>query len=278
MRTSPLSVIAVVALLVLAGCAGAPNAGENQSSPETPPDVSPNEFPNASEIGPSVFDTHATEMGNTSFTYTFEGNRTDRNPSFLEDDFSHINLTSRTLVEPDASQYLEHSTSSFGGNSGNGTTYSNGSTEYVLSRENDWTERKLSPVSMFNESSEYYLWNGLFNNDNDPGHDFGAINATYEREGVEWFQNVPVMRYEATGVDALSDRWAGGENGSPNFEEFSATLLLDENGVIRHYKYTFVKPSERRTRLRFSRTYTLSDVGSTDVEKPDWVANATAGS
>ncbi|ADB60190.1 hypothetical protein Htur_1300 [Haloterrigena turkmenica DSM 5511] len=272
MRASPLSVIAVVALLVLSGCVGLPNAGENQP----PPDVSPDEFPNASEIDQSVFDTHATEMGNTSFTLTFEQNRTDRNPSVLEDDFSHMNDTSRTLVEPDASQYLEHTTGYF---SGNGSTYSNGSTEYVLSRENDWTEvRKLSPVSMFNESGEYYLWRGVFNNDSDLGYDFAAIDATYEREGVEWFQGVPVMRYEATGVDALPDRWAGGENASSNFEEFSATLLLDEDGVIRHYEYTFEKPPEHRSRLRFSRAYTLSDVGSTDVEKPDWVANATAGS
>lgn len=187
-----------------------------------------------------------------------------------------MNDTSRTLVEPDASQYLEHTTGYF---SGNGSTYSNGSTEYVLSRENDWTEvRKLSPVSMFNESGEYYLWRGVFNNDSDLGYDFAAIDATYEREGVEWFQGVPVMRYEATGVDALPDRWAGGENASSNFEEFSATLLLDEDGVIRHYEYTFEKPPEHRSRLRFSRAYTLSDVGSTDVEKPDWVANATAGS
>lgn len=86
MRASPLSVIAVVALLVLSGCVGLPNAGENQP----PPDVSPDEFPNASEIDQSVFDTHATEMGNTSFTLTFEQNRTDRNPSVLEDDFSHM--------------------------------------------------------------------------------------------------------------------------------------------------------------------------------------------
>ena len=276
MRASPLSVIAVVALLVLSGCVGLPNAGENRP----PPDVSPDEFPNASEIDQSVFDTHATELGNTSFTLTVEQNRTDRNPSVLEDNFSHMNDTSRILVEPDASQYLVHGNSSFAGFSGSGTTYSDGSTEYVLSRENDWTDvRELHPTSVFNESGEYYLWNGWFNNnDSGPGYDFAAINATYERGGVEWFQGVPVMRYEATGVDALPDRWAGSENASWSYENFSATLLLDENGVIRHYEYTFEKPPEHRTRLRFSRAYTLSDVGSTDVEKPDWVANATAGS
>ncbi|WP_255681949.1 hypothetical protein [Natrinema sp. SYSU A 869] len=207
MRASSLSTVAVVALLVFAGCAGLPSGGENQPSPDAPPDASPDEFPNASDIDQSVFDTHATALGNTSFTLSTEANRTDRNPPVLEEDFRYMNDTSRILVEPDASQYLEHTTGYF---SGNGSIYSNGSTEYVLSRENNWTEvRKLSPVSVFNESGEYYLWRGVFNNDSGPGYDFAAIDATYEREGVETFQGVSVMRYEATGVDALPDRWAG---------------------------------------------------------------------
>ncbi|ESP89723.1 hypothetical protein K933_02011 [Candidatus Halobonum tyrrellensis G22] len=99
-----------------------------------------------------------------------------------------------------------------------------------------------------------------------------AIDATYQREGVETYQGVPVMRYEATGVDALPN-WAGGGNPSSYFEEFSATLLLDEDGVIRHYEYEFIW-ADYHTR-RMTETYTLSDVGSTTVQKPDWVANTT---
>ncbi|WP_247002711.1 DUF7537 family lipoprotein [Halosolutus gelatinilyticus] len=269
MRASPLSAIAVVALLVFAGCAGLPGTGGDPS-----PDASPDEFPNASAIDQSVFDRHATAMANTSFTLSTEKTRKDRVFHSSEKNFRHMNDTGRFLAEPSNSQYLVHTTGYF---SGNGTIYSDGSTEYMLSRENNWSEvRTLSPVSAFNESSDRYLWRGLFSNDSMHQLDHAAIDATYEREGVETFQGVPVMRYEATGVDALADSWAGGENASSRYEEFSATLLLDEDGVIRHYEYEFVW-AESATR-RITQSYTLSDVGSTDVEKPDWAANATAES
>lgn len=261
MRASPLSVIAVVALLVLAGCVGLPGAGENQPSPD--------EFPNASAIDQSVFDRHATELANTSFTLSTEKNRTDRVRHPSEKDFRYMNDTGRFLVEPGASQYLVHGNGYFG----NSSIYSNGSTEYELFEDNRTTVRKSSPVSLFNESSERYLWRGWFNNDSRNRLEHAAIDATYQREGVETFQGVPVMRYEATGVDALPDWWAG-ENASSYFEEFSATLLLDEDGVIRHYEYEFVWVDYSTRRER--QAYTLSDVGSTDVQKPDWVANAVS--
>ncbi len=272
MRMSPLSAIAVVALLVFAGCTGLPGADEN-SSPDASPDVSPDEFPNASAIDQSVFDSHATVMANTSFTLSTEKNRTDRVLHPSEKDVRHMNDTSRFLAEPSNSQYLLDTTGYF---SGNGSTYSNGSAEYVLFEDDRTTVRKLSPASVFNESSDRYLWRGLFSNDSMRQLDHAAIDATYEREGVETFQGVPVMRYEATGVDALSDSWAGGENASSWYEEFSATLLLDEDGVIRHYEYEFVWAES--TTQRITQSYTLSDVGNTDVEKPDWAEDATAGS
>ncbi|QLC32932.1 hypothetical protein EFA46_001465 [Halarchaeum sp. CBA1220] len=270
MRTPPLSAIAVVTLLVLAGCTGLSGTGENQPTSETTPDVSSDEFPNASAIDQSVFDTHATALANTSFTLSTEKNRTDRNPPPLENNFTYMNDTGRILADPAASRYLAHSSGFF---SGNVTYYSEGSTTYMMWQEgNDSTVKPAIGFRIFNESSEQYLWNGLFSRD--PGYDFGAINATYEREGVEMFQGAPVMRYEATGADALTGRWEGGRNWS--YKNFSATLLLDEDGVIRHYEYTFVKPSEHRTRLRYSKVYTLSDVGSTDVQKPAWAPDDTS--
>jgi hypothetical protein len=265
MRTSPLSAIAIVALLAFAGCTGLPGTDGNGPSPDT----SPADFPNASAIDQSVFDTHATELANTSFTLSTEKTRKDRVLRPSEKNFTHMNDTGRFLVEPRASQYLAYTNGYF---LGNGTYYSNGSTEYVLLEDNHTTVRKLSPVSVFNESSDRYLWGGWFNNDSGTQLAFAAIDATYQREGVETFQGVPVMRYEATGVNALPD-WVG-ENASSYFEEFSATLLLDEDGVIRHYEYEFVWIDYHTRRITHS--YTLSDVGSTDVEKPDWAANAEA--
>ncbi|ELZ22513.1 hypothetical protein C475_18413 [Halosimplex carlsbadense 2-9-1] len=222
-----------------------------------------------------MFDTHAAAMGNTSFTLTTEMVQKDRVPWNDEKNFSYKNETAQYLAEPSDSQYLVHTTGYF---SVNGSTYSNGSTVYVLAQENNETTVTVQPVfitSVLNESGENYLWRGGLLGDE---YDSGAINATYERKGIEMFQGVPVMRYEATGPDALTGGWAPSENASWNYETFSATLLLDEDGIVRHYQYKFVRPPELLDNVRYSRTYTLSDVGTTNVEKPDWAMNATTGS
>ena len=267
MRASPLSAIAVVALLALVGCAGPAGTDTGNSGP------SPEEFPSASAINQSVFDRHADVLANTDFTLTAERIQKDRNPSFVEKNFTYRNGTTRYLVEPGASQYLAHADGYF---QGNVTYYSNGSTTYRMWREdNESTVKKVPRYPIFNESSGYYLWRGWFNNDSESRLAVVAINATYEREGVETFQGVPVMRYEATGVDALPD-WVARGNASSFFEDFSATLLIDADGVIRHYRYEFVYVDYQTRRI--TRAYTVSDVGSTDVKKPDLVANATARS
>ncbi|MFQ3295830.1 MAG: hypothetical protein ACI8VE_002920 [Natrialbaceae archaeon] len=106
---------------------------------------------------------------------------------------------------------------------------------YVLSWESNQTKMlDVGFVPVFNESGDQYLWRAWFGNDSRNWFEHAAIDATFQREGIETFQGVPVMRYETTDDAALPDWWAGGENASSRYEEFSATLLLDEDGVIRH--------------------------------------------
>lgn len=274
MRASPLSVIVVVALLVFAGCTGLPGTGENQPSP----DASPADFPKASAINQSVFDTHTTALANTSFTLTIERTRKESNPT-AETNFTYQNTTSRFLVEPGVSQHLVHTTGSGNWLGSNRSIYSNGRTVYVLYWESNQTQvLDVAFVPVFNESDDKYLWSGFFDNDSGNRLEHATIDATFQREGVETFQAVPVMRYETTDDAALPDWWAGGENASSRYEEFSATILIDEDGVIRHYQYEIIFPVFDYRPRRIAVAYTLSDVGSTDVEKPDWMANATAGS
>jgi len=269
MRTSPLPVVAVVALLTLAGCVGLSATETTDASL----DASPDDFPNASAVDQSVFDTHAAALGNTSFTLTYEKTQKDRKLLDREN-FTYKNSTALHFVEPDASQYLSKGSGYYLGE--NVTTYSNGATTYSMWwKDGEQTVKKV-PAPVFDESSEKYLWGGWFGNTSGSQYPHAAIDADFQREGIETFQGVPVMRYEATGLDALADSWAGGENTSSFYEGFSATILIDEDGVIRHYEYEIVW-ADSRTR-KVATAFTLSDVGSTDVEKPDWVANATAGS
>ena len=265
MRTSTISVV-VVAMLVLAGCSGGPGTGDTGPSPD--------DFPTASAIDQSVFDRHAAVLANGSFTLTVERTQKQRRPSFVEGNFTYTNGTARYLVEPDASQYLAQVNDYFAGNV---TYYSNGSTTYQMWRkDNELTVKQPPRFRIFNESSEGYLWRGWFNDDSEDRHELTAVNATYERRGVETFRDVSVMRYEATGVDALPD-WAGKRNASSVFEAFSATLLIDSDGIIRQFRYEFVY-ADHRIKQRLSRTYTVTDVGDTDVRKPDWASNVTSGS
>ena len=272
MRASPLSAMAVVALLTLAGCTGLTGTDTATSGP------SPDEFPDASAVNESAFDRHAAAVANTSFTLTVERSQKDREPSFVEKNFTYRNGSYRYFIEPGASQYRAEADGYFVGN--DVTYYSNGTATYSMWREDNGS-MTVNPrrYPVFNESSEAYLWGGWFDGGSGDAHDSIAINATYERRGVERVQGVSVMRYEATGVDTLPD-WVGDGNASSVFEAFSATLLVDADGVIRHYRYEFVYVDYQTRRI--SRTYNVTDVGSTDVQKPDWastvVSNATASS
>jgi hypothetical protein len=271
MRRSPLAAIAVVALLVVAGCTGLPGTGANQPSADA--------FPEASAVDESVFDTHAEALANTSFTLTVERTETESNPR-AEANVTSSNETSRFLVDPGAAAYLVH-TNATGQTAPvvNGSIYANGTATYRLTRGDDGTDVSTldRTVPVFDESRDQYLWRYWF------GRDAGrlehvAINATFQREGVETFRGVPVMRYEATGVDALSETRLWDEDASEQYEAFSATLLLDEDGVVRHFEYELVFAEVESGPQRIGVSYTLTDVGSTEVERPAWVANATAES
>jgi hypothetical protein len=271
MRGSPLAAIAVTALLVTAGCTGLPETGETQPSADA--------FPEASAVDESVFDAHSEALANTSFTLTVERIENESAPA-PEQDFRYSEERSRFLVEPGAAQYLVHTTATGDGSLVvNGTTYSDGTTAYRLSREDG--ERDVSTLEtvppVFDESRGQYLWQYWFGSDT-ASFEHAAVNATFEREGVETVRGVPVMRYEAAGVDALSETRLWGDGASEQFEAFSATLLLDEDGVVRQFEYEFVFAVTESGPRRVAATYSLSDVGTTDVEEPEWMANATAES
>lgn len=271
MRPSALPAITVVAVLVLAGCAGPAGTNTDEDGP------SPDEFPNASAIDQSVFDRHAALLTNTSFTVRFE--KTEKRPNIQPPpNVTYFNHTERVLVEPGASQYLSqpNGTLDYLGTTNIQSVYTNGNNTYQLVREdNESTVQTANSRSdihpIFNESNEEYLWQGWMYTYKRTMYWFPAQNITYERKGIETFQGVAVMRYEATGVDALPEQYR------PAFADFSTTLLLDADGVVRYYRVD-ANQTDGSGFKDYTRVHTVSDVGSTDVQKPDWVSNTTTGS
>lgn len=290
MRMSPLPAVALGALLVLSGCSGL--AGTNDGSP------SQEAFPDASTIDQSVFERHAALLANTSFTVRLEKNGTRIEvPSRGVAILTPYNISQRVLVEPGASQYLSQPNGTL--ESGIERTrnlqsmYVDENSVYRLLREDNestvQTDRRVP--SIFNESSDEYLWQGwstyyLRRIGKEP-YNYISENVTYERLGTETFDGVEVMRYEATGVDALADslrEWPSRESIESipefNYTDFSVTLLLDADGAIRYFRCEAdIVPSDPSLgSSNVTLVHTVTDVGSTDVEKPDWAANATARS
>jgi hypothetical protein len=270
MTTAPFPAVAVAALVVLSGCAGLAGTGDDGPSPD--------EFPEASAIDQSVFDNHAALLSNTSFTVTFE--TTEKRPDIRNSsNFIYWNSSRRVLVEPGASQYLSqpNGTSDFLGSSNLQSFYSEGDgVVYELNREDNESTVGTSTYRIFNESSEWYLWQGWEELNMGSLYFFVSENVTYERQSIETYDGVDVMRYEATGVDAMPD-WIREGSSNISYTDFSMSLLVDTDGVIRYYRGELDQVIDGETRNQ-TLVHTVSDVGSTDVDKPDGVANATAGS
>lgn len=273
MRPVALQAVAVAGLLVLAGCAALPGTTDNGPSPD--------EFPDDSAVNESVYDSHAALLANTSFTVQFEYAEKHYEPVLGEKDWFWSNSSQRVLVEPGASQYLAqpNGTSNMLGSGDIQRIYSNGTGAYALLREDNESTVTAGTSRVFNESSEYYLWQGWSEL---PGggqwmYNLVSENVTFERQGIETFDGVDVMRYEASGLDAGPD-WMR-DHDTYSYSDFSVALLLDTDGVIRYYEAELNRTHDEEPEVRHRMfNATVTDVGSTDVEKPEWVANATEGS
>ena len=275
MKLSPLPVIAVAVLLTLSGCAGL--------SPTDDSGASPDEFPDASAINESVYERHAAVLTNTSFTVTFETTRKTPDPRpGHAGNFTWLNSSQRVLVDPVGSQYRSqpNGTIDYLGAANVQGVYSNGTRTYWLLNEgNESTVRTGKSRLVFNESSDYYLWRGWAEFNRLSLYHYITENVTFERRGIETFDGVEVMRYQVNGADALTGRLR--DPGSYNYTDFSVTLLLDADGVIRYYRAEVdIERDEQGFDRMENRTLvsSVTDVGRTGVEKPDWVSNASVGS
>lgn len=166
------------------------------------------------------------------------------------------------LVDRTDDQYLQRSTSAFG----NSTLYTAGNTSYQRSQYGNQTQvartdRSVNVTAAVRGSSTLEI--------------FISHNVTYEQVGTETFDGDEVMRYEAEGVDKLSEEFRNSTGENLTVTDFSATLLLDGEGRVRKFSadFSFTRNGETSNTTFVT---TVTDVGSTDVEEPDWVSQANA--
>lgn len=98
--------------------------------------------------------------------------------------------------------------------------------------------------------------------------------SEFAAAGTETYDGVSVTRYERTDRPA----WVATQGADDEFRwtEFTYTVLVDENGLVRSEGWGGEGVDEDGVTQTMQFSYSLTDVGSTVVEEPDWTANARA--
>lgn len=107
-----------------------------------------------------------------------------------------------------------------------------------------------------------------------------GADASLNYGGTETFDGVTVERYEITEAD--SGLWAAGaaaadqSAGGVAVTDFRYVVLVDGDGLARYESWSYTGETDDGQTLTAEWEYTLTGVGSTAVEDPDWLAEAKA--
>ena len=95
--------------------------------------------------------------------------------------------------------------------------------------------------------------------------------------GTETYDGVTVSRYEYDNTAEWQD-YGGSLFGSENVSvtEFTVAVLVDRDGVARLTMWTLSGEADDGTPVSAAWRYSVTDIGSTTVEDPDWLADAQA--
>jgi hypothetical protein len=108
---------------------------------------------------------------------------------------------------------------------------------------------------------------------------YGA-NEDLTSRGSERFDGVSVTRYELSEADSqLIQAGSAATSGAPGTAEitdFHYVVLVDEDGLSRYESWSFTGRTAEGERVSGEWEYSLTRVGSTSVDDPDWLADARA--
>lgn len=109
---------------------------------------------------------------------------------------------------------------------------------------------------------------------------YASLEADAERVGTETFDGVTVTRYEYTDAEAWQTYNQGVTSGASDTEEevtvtdFEIATLVDSDGIARLTTWTLTAETESGETVSAEWRYSLTGIGSTSVEDPDWLAEA----
>ncbi|AUV80621.1 hypothetical protein C2R22_02235 [Salinigranum rubrum] len=102
-------------------------------------------------------------------------------------------------------------------------------------------------------------------------------------EGTETYDGVSVERYELSEassqlIQAGSAVDAGTGSGNVEVTDFHYTVLVDEDGLSRYESWSYEGETDDGETISGEWEYSLTKVGSTTVDDPEWLAEAEAAS
>ncbi|PSP75311.1 hypothetical protein BRC81_16075 [Halobacteriales archaeon QS_1_68_20] len=266
MNRRTVAAVALALAVVLAGCGG--SGQQDPGTESTPGDTptatatpTPQPFqsmpPGVSEQGvtdrEALLDAHASALDGTSVTVDVDFRLT------VDGDGQNVALRGKVTPDDDRG-WMQVET-----DDGVGTYYTESGTTYrTVTIDGETSHGTTDQVSAIPDSPRF----GADSRARD-----ALWNANWTFDGIVQRDGEHLLRYEATNVTLPSEVDVDRESAGATT---SGTLLVDENGVIRHVEVSATVETDQRT-VEYGVTVSFSAVGSTTIEAPDWLDQAKDG-
>lgn len=250
MKGRVLPTVLVVLIVLLAGCAGGGNG--DVASGETPEDSSNN----GGDVT-LVENRTAALMDAGSYTSTWE--------MAFDSDGERAGATTYTHAVD-----YENERSNFGMRMG-------GEEEVTTDHETFYADGTLYTRYGSGEDATYQVATGEFAPGNtlfsvESSFASGADLEAFEAAGSETYDGVTVTRYERTDDPSWVTNQA--TDGEFTWTSFDYVVLVDEDGLVRYESWGGDGVDADGVEQTMTFSYSLTGVGSTTVEDPDWLTTA----
>lgn len=256
-----IAAIAVVALLVFAGCSAGGDGDATTAAPETtdaPADATTTESDGDGPIYESPLESNTVAENHESairdagtFTLASTSNQSQGEQSRSIESTVTVDLSSgEYFSQRDAGAQLIETYAY-----GNGTAY-----------------QRLT----FNNQSQYSIPQRTSNTSQLASGDIGSfVNGfQFDHAGTESVDGTETDVYEASGFEDLNQSAEGfGELDEENVTSIDARVYVADSGLVKQFEYSLVIQTENgEASIEIQQRYT--DIGSTTVEQPPWLDEA----
>jgi len=299
MNTRALLVVAVVVMAALAGCGLGGDGGDATTTTTTTDDTATTTTTTTAEETTATTTTTAEETTATTTT-TAGGGGTGDLPADAAEQHERALRDAGSFAVAQELSYTNETTSLLGSDIASeldldaGRGYQNGSFSFggfasVQSSYTDGDETWERQNSSFG-GVQYSYGTAPYDASEPTPVNFTTVvgetvnattsNVSYSRTGTTTVDGVEATVYEADGQQLLDELGFNASSGSffgnATVQSASATVAIDDDGIIRLATFEIVLETEDAGRVTISFEQRVTDIGETTVEEPDWLDEAKA--